>query len=99
MATGQKKIVGRGRKKGTPKTGGRKKGTPNHITTQVRNAIIEAFERAGGVDYLKRVADEEPKVFLQLLGKVLPKQVDVDHKGQVDNRIEVSVRYVSASEN
>jgi hypothetical protein len=38
-------------------------------------AILRAFDESGGVDYLKRVADEHPQVFCALLGKVLPTQI------------------------
>lgn len=54
---------------------GRVKGTPNKTTTAVREAILEAFERAGGVEYLATVATTDPKTFCTLLGKVLPLQV------------------------
>ena len=33
--------------KGQPKTGGRKKGTPNKITRDIREAILDAFEKGG----------------------------------------------------
>lgn len=57
------------------KTGGRKFGTPNKITTDLKDAIMQAFDRAGGVAYLRKVAAEQPQVFCTLLGKVLPMQV------------------------
>lgn len=60
------------------KTGGRKKGTPNKLNAQVKEAIEEAFARAGGPDYLLGVAKEQPQVFCTLLGRVLPLQVTGD---------------------
>ena len=60
------------------KTGGRTKGTPNKLTADIREAVIEAFEKAGGVGYLTKVAMESPQVFCTLLGKVLPLQVATD---------------------
>ena len=57
------------------KTGGRKSGTPNKITTDLKEAIMQAFERAGGVAYLTKVAAEQPQVFCTLLAKILPMQV------------------------
>ncbi len=54
--------------------GGSRKGIPNKTTVAVRNAIVDAFERVGGADYLEQVARQEPKVFCVLLAKVLPKQ-------------------------
>jgi hypothetical protein len=35
---------------------GRPKGVPNKTTTDMKLAILEAFERAGGADYLTMLA-------------------------------------------
>lgn len=55
---------------------GRPKGVPNKITADLRRAILEAAEAAGGkggtAGYLTRQADENPAAFMTLLGKVLP---------------------------
>ena len=56
------------------KYGGRKKGTPNKTTQDMKSAILEAFERAGGADYLTRLAADEPRTFVTLLAKVLPNE-------------------------
>ena len=40
---------------------GRKKGGTNKITADVREAILKAFDLAGGVEYLCAVAREDPK--------------------------------------
>lgn len=55
---------------------GRKSGTPNKVTASVKAAILEAFEKLGGVDYLVKVGQEDPKTFLALVGKVLPTQIE-----------------------
>lgn len=60
------------------KTGGRKAGTPNKLNAQVKEAILEAFTNAGAAVYLERVARDNPAVFCQLLGKVLPMQIAGD---------------------
>lgn len=62
---------------------GRPPGAPNKITKQIKEAIAEAFERAGGVDYLVKLAAEDPKTFCALVGKVIPLQV----QGDPDNPI------------
>lgn len=62
--------------KGT-RVGGREKGTPNKLTTEVKAAIVEAFDKAGGVKYLVGIAKKHPAVFCALLGKVLPLQLNV----------------------
>ena len=75
------------------KTGGRKKGTPNKTTALLKDAILEAAEQAGDkeglVGYLKTQADKNPGPFMALLGRVLPKQLDVD--AQVDGSITVEI--------
>ena len=38
----------------------RKKGVPNKVTADVREAILKAFDLAGGVEYLCAVAREDP---------------------------------------
>lgn len=64
------------RPKGLPKTGGRKKGTPNRLTKAIKEAVVEAFEKAGGVDYLLSVAREDPRTFCTLVGKAMPLQIE-----------------------
>lgn len=59
---------------------GRPKGMPNKTTALIKDAIIQAAERAGGaggmVAYLEDQATKSPAAFLSLLGKVLPTQVE-----------------------
>jgi hypothetical protein len=62
---------------------GRKKGTPNKATKLLKDAILRAAHLSGRdqkgkdglVGYCRRLADEEPKAFCGLLGKVLPTQL------------------------
>ena len=65
------------------KTGGRVKGTPNKTTTALKEAILAALDTVGGQAYLERVAEEDPKTFCTLLGKVLPMQVSGDGGGPI----------------
>lgn len=51
---------------------GRPKGAPNKTTKQLKEMILEALDRKGGVDYLVAQAEENPTAFLTLIGKVLP---------------------------
>jgi len=57
---------------GSPKTGGREKGTPNKVTKALKEMILGALDDAGGQDYLKKQAKENPSAFMALLSKVLP---------------------------
>jgi hypothetical protein len=52
--------------------GGRQKGTPNKVSADIRDMVIRALNKAGGLDYLARQAEENPGAFLTLVGKVLP---------------------------
>lgn len=67
--------------------GGRTKGTPNKLTADIKAAIERAFDAVGGAAYLKRVAEEDPRTFCTLLGKVLPTQVTGDPENPVEQVI------------
>jgi hypothetical protein len=56
---------------GTPGPG-RPKGIPNKNTQALKDMILGALDKKGGVDYLMKQADENPTAFLTLIGKVLP---------------------------
>lgn len=51
---------------------GRPKGAVNKATKELKEMILTALDDSGGVEYLKRQADENPTAFLTLIGKVLP---------------------------
>ncbi len=57
------------------KTGGREKGTPNRVTASLKDAVLNAFEEVGGEKYLVKVAEDDPRTFCVLLGKILPKDI------------------------
>ena len=58
---------------------GRPKGKPNKTTALLKDAILQAAEKAGGkeglVGYLKVQAEKNSAPFLALLGRVLPMQI------------------------
>lgn len=56
---------------------GRKKGTVNKHTAELKAMIEQALSDAGGVTYLVWAAKEEPSAFLALLGKTLPKDLNL----------------------
>ena len=62
--------VARGRK-----TGGREKGTPNRTSAALKDMILGALDKSGGIEYLCRQAEENPGPFMSLIGKVLPMTV------------------------
>jgi hypothetical protein len=65
------------------KTGGRSKGTPNKTTAALKDMILAALDRKGGIKYLVEQASTNPTAFLTLVGKVLPLQVDAEHSGEI----------------
>lgn len=71
-------------KKGRKKTGGRKKGTPNKVPSSVKEAIMNAFDKVGGDEYLVEVAKLDHKTFCSLLGRVLPKEISTSIHSDLD---------------
>lgn len=72
---------------------GRPKGVPNKNTMAIKDMILQALDKAGGVDYLQERA-QDPKTaaaFLGLVGKVLPMAVTGPDGGAVQTvtRIEL----------
>jgi hypothetical protein len=66
---------------------GRPKGTLNKDNAQLREMILQALAKAGGVSYLTAQATQNPSAFLTLIGKVLPLQVAGDGGGPVLTRV------------
>lgn len=50
---------------------GRPKGSKNVLKMEVQRMIYDALVAAGGVEYLKRQAEENPVAFLALVGKLI----------------------------
>ena len=57
---------------------GRPKGVPNKVTGQVKEALSQAFDRVGGVDYVVRMAEEHPKAFLTMLARLVPNEIHAE---------------------
>jgi hypothetical protein len=66
--------------KGDPKppNSGRSKGQQNKNTTLLKDMILQALNDSGGVEYLVKLAQDNPGAFATLLGKVLPTQIQGD---------------------
>jgi hypothetical protein len=78
------------------KSGGRKKGTPNKTTAVLKSAIMESFDKVGGVEYLVQVAQEDPKSFLSLLGKLVPSEIKAELS--TTDKVVVTVRDFTRTE-
>lgn len=70
---------------------GRPKGVPNKATMAIKDMVITALSKAGGVDYLVGQATDNPAAFMTLVGKVIPLQVTGADGGAVQTvtRIEI----------
>lgn len=66
---------------------GRPKGSANKLTATLKEAIEASFSQIGGVRYLVRMAEEEPKAYMALLGKILPKDINATIEGLTVERI------------
>ena len=62
---------------------GRPKGSKNKVTRDIKQAVLQAFEEGGGVEYLKTQMTENPTAFLTLLGKIIPTQITGPNDGPV----------------
>ena len=79
------------------KTGGRRRGTPNRTTAAVKEAVLGAFDQAGGETYLVQVAISDPRTFCTLLGKLLPTELKAEHSGAGDGPVKVDLVSVVGS--
>ena len=87
-----------GFKPGHAKAGGRKAGTPNKTTVALKDAIVAAFHKTGGVDYLVWLSKEYPSAYATLLGRVLPTEFDASLTAQVSMTIPQEERLAIAQE-
>jgi hypothetical protein len=76
-------------RKGAPKTpgSGRKKGSVNKHSAELKELVSKALNNKGGVEYLERLADDEPAAFCSLLRKNMVQSVE--HDIQSNNVIRV----------
>lgn len=79
------KDVGGAAKRRPPNAGvGRKKGVPNKVTADVKAMVLQALSDAGGSEYLLEQANKNPGPFLALVGKVIPKDLNVS--GSIEHK-------------
>ena len=67
---------------------GRPKGAANKSTVAVKEMILAALDKAGGIEYLVAQSDANPAAFMTLVGKVLPLQI----AGDAANPVHVATR-------
>jgi hypothetical protein len=89
-------VLGSAEKKRQQPPGGSRKGIPNKITAELKDMIRQALDKAGGVDYLTRQADENPAAFMSLVGKTLPKELTGRDGGPIEGSFTVKVSWHDA---
>lgn len=62
---------------------GRPKGIPNKLNQDLKAMILEALEKAGGSKYLREQAESNSSAFLQLVGKVIPRDINANIQGNI----------------
>lgn len=62
---------------------GRPKGVPNKATKAIKEMIVQALDKAGGVNYLLEQSQKNPTAFLSLVAKVLPLQLTGEDGGAI----------------
>jgi len=63
------------------KTGGRKKGTTNKVSLSLKQAVLETFEKLGGVQHMATWAKENPSEFYRIAARLVPPGVPVQVEG------------------
>jgi hypothetical protein len=66
---------------------GRPPGSLNKTTVQLKTAILNALDKAGGEDYLARLAVENSSAFASLLKSVLPTTLAAENDGGAETQI------------
>jgi hypothetical protein len=56
---------------------GRPKGVQNKATKAIKEMVVEALDKAGGVDYLLEQSEKNPTAFLALVSKIIPLTADL----------------------
>ncbi len=90
MQSDSKQVASSARK--PPAAGkGRKPGSVNKHGKELKEMILKALDKAGGVTYLEGCA-KNPRTaaaFLGLIGKVLPMQITGENGGAIVTRVEM----------
>lgn len=73
---------------------GRPKGLQNKLTVELKQMIEGALLEAGGQKYLLNLARKRPEVFVPLLARLLPKQLE--HSGDLNHHVDFRERMEAA---
>ena len=56
---------------------GKPKGTKNKSSKKLVEDILEAFDQLGGIDWLVKIAKDDPKLVTALIARVVPRNIKV----------------------
>lgn len=57
---------------------GRKKGSQNRFTSAIKDAVLETFEKLGGVKHMVKWAEKNQTDFYKIAAKLIPQQINAD---------------------
>ena len=66
------------------------------LTPEIKDGILDAFEQAGGVEYLVELALRDPQTFCLLLGKVVQAEIRAETPKQT-NKFDMGKEMVDAA--
>lgn len=74
---------------------GRKAGVPNKVSRQVKENVVEVFDRIGGVDHMVRWAQEYPTEFYKFYVKMMPTQSEISGMDGEELPINIGLRFIN----
>lgn len=79
---------------------GRPKGVPNKATTKIKDAMLEVFERLGGVEAMTIWAMEEKNKtdFYKMITKLLPIQVGNVEDEEFKTKELIEIKFIESNE-
>ncbi|HUO22324.1 MAG TPA: hypothetical protein VMU59_07395 [Caulobacteraceae bacterium] len=66
-----------------PRGRGRPKGSKNKTPQIIKEMVLTALDKEGGVKYFRKLAQENPTAFVTLVAKILPTQITGANDGPV----------------
>lgn len=78
---------------------GRRLGSKNLVTRGIRDALEQALAcdpdkktgDSGEVVFFKKMKEEQPVAFLNVVSKLLPVQIEADLKGEIDTNVTITL--------
>ena len=77
--------------KGHKRWGGRTKGTPNKVNAEVKAMVEGALSDLGGQKWLVKAAKKHPQAFMTLVGKLIPRDLNVNAKHQFETMSDADI--------